>query len=388
MDKITGLVIALTLLTGLLLSACGGQEIAVPSKPTPPEATPASVDKSGLEAQWQDLVSAAKNEGKLTIYTTSNAEVINAFAVPFKQRYGVTIEYVIGRGEELARRLLSEQTAGIFLADVIIAGGTTGLVTLKPQGLLDRLEPQIILSEVKDPKVWRAGRVPFVDKEGYSLAMIATAQRYITRNTDLVKEGEIKSYKDMLDPKWKGKIISNDPSIAGTASAMYTFLGHDVWGMEQTLEYMRQMVKQEPVLTRDTRLQVEWVARGKYPIGMATLLEQTQEFIKLGSPISQVKVVEGVKLGSGAGGLQIARKQPHSNAAKVFVNWILTQEGQAAFVKGFGNPGARIDSPREGIAPDLFPTPDEKVYPDTEEGVLARGIMMQHAKDIFAPLLK
>ncbi len=388
MGKVVVPVLTMAILVVMLVSACGGGEVSAPQQPGPPQAAPIGPAKGGPEAQWQALVAAAKEEGKLTLYTTSNATVINGVAVPFKQKYGIEIESVIGRGEELARRLQSEQTAGIFLADVVIAGGTTGLVTMKPQGLLDPLRPQLVLPEVTDPKVWRPGVVPFVDKDGYSLAMIATAQRYVTRNTDLVKDGEIKSYKDLLDPKWKGKIVSNDPSISGTGSAMYTFLGFDVWGLEPTLDYMRQMIKQEPAFTRDTRLQVEWVARGKYPIGMATLLEQTQEFIRLGSPISQLKVIEGVKLGSGAGGLHIAHKRPHPNATQVFVNWLLTKEGQAAFVKGFGNPSARIDGPTEGIAPDLFAAPDEKVYPDTEEGTLARAVMMEHAKNIFGPLLK
>jgi len=386
MSKFTGIILAVAVWVSLIAVACG--PAAAPSPTAAPKPT-AGATRAAWETDWEQTVAAAKKEGgPVMVYSTPSTDVMAGVSTAFREKYGINVEYIVGRGEELAKRMQAEQNAGIFAADVVISGGTTGLVTMKPQGLLAPLEPLLILPEVLDAKVWRAGRVPFVDKDHYHLSLIGTAQRYVTRNTDMVKEEEIKSYKDLLNPKWKGKMVSNDPSIAGTASGMYTYLAYDVWGMEETLEFMRQMVKQEPAFTRDTRLQVEWVAKGKYPIGVATLQEQTQAFITVGSPIAHVKVIEGVKLGSGAGGLQIPKQQAHPNAAKVFVNWLLTREGLTVFVKGFGNPGSRVDIPTEGIPPSLFPGPDEKAWPDTEETVLARSVITDHARQIFGPLLK
>ncbi|MBI4332868.1 MAG: extracellular solute-binding protein [Chloroflexi bacterium] len=389
MCRIISVVIAVMLLSGSVLSACGGP--APVSTPAPTGAARPAGDApkpTGWEAEWETLVAAAKKEGQLMIYSTPSVDVMKAVAEGFKQKYGITVEYLVGRGEELAKRMQAEQNAGMFNADVVISGGTTGIVTMKPQGLLAPLEPMIFLPEVRDPKAWRQGSIPFVDKDGYHLAMIAAAQRYILVNTDMVKPGEIKSFQDLLDPKWKGKITSNDPTIAGTGSAMYTFLAYNVWNIEQTRDYMKRLIPQEPVFTRDTRLEVEWVAKGKYPVGMATLIEQTSQFVSMGAPIQTIKVSEGVKVGAGAGGIQIPRKQAHPNASKVFVNWILTKDGAALFVKAFGNPGARADTSTEGISPLFIPAPDEKIYPDTEETTLARDVMMGHAREIFAALLK
>lgn len=380
-------VVVLAMLLASVLSACGGAQSTQPQATQAP-GTSAEKPAQGADAAWNATVAAAQKEGQLMLYSTPSVDVMKALSDAFKQKYGIQVEYFVGRGEELAKRMQAEQGAGLFNADIVISGGTTGLVTMKPAGLLAQLDPLLVLPEVRDPKAWRQGSLPFVDKEGYHLAMIAAAQRYILVNTDIVKPGEIKSFKDLLDPKWKGKITSNDPTIAGTGSAMYTFLGYNVWNIEQTRDYMKSLIPQEPAFTRDTRLEVEWVAKGKYPVGMATLIEQTAEFVKLGAPISTIRVSEGVKVGSGAGGLQIPRKQAHPNATKVFVNWILSKEGAAVFVKAFGNPGARVDTSTEGISPLFIPAPDEKIYPDTEETTLARDVMMGHAKEIFGSLLK
>ena len=74
--------------------------------------------------------------------------------------------------------------------------------------------------------------------------------------------------------------------------------------------------------------------------------------------------------------------------SKVFINWILSKEGHAVFIKSYGSPGSRVDAPREGIPPQLFAEPDEKFYEESEESILARTDMMKIANEIFAPLLK
>ena len=180
----------------------------------------------------------------------------------------------------------------------------------------------------------------------------------------------------------------NDPTITGTGNAFFNMLAFNVWGVEGTKDFMRQLVKQEPVITRDRRLQAEWVARGKHAISIATNLENAIEFMNLGSPIKFAKVKEGGVIGSGAGGLSVPEVPAHPNASKVFINWILSKEGHAVFVKSYGSPGSRTDAPREGIPPQLFAEPDEKFFEETEEGILARPEMMKLARKIFAPVLK
>ena len=344
--------------------------------------------KGTWEAEWHRVVDAAKKEGKVMIFSTPSGDVIRNLASAFEKKYGIKVEWINGRGEELAQRMGTEKTAGIKTADVVMSGDATILIVMKPRGLLGKIDTQLILPEVLDPQAWVVKHVPYFDKDRTGIAVLATPQRYVLRNTDMVKEHEITSYKDLLNPKWKGKITMNDPAVTGTASGFMTMLSVNFWGVEGTREFMRQLVKQEPAITRDRRLQAESVARGKYAISIATNFENAIEFINLGSPLAFVKIKEGGKLGSGAGGLAVAETPAHPNAAKVFINWILSKEGHSVFVKSYGSPGSRSDAPREGIPPQMFAEPDEKFYEETEEGTLARTEIMKIAKEIFAPLLK
>ncbi len=359
------------------------------SSPNP--ATKAASKKApatSWETEWNRTVEAARKEGKVVIYSTPSGDVIRSVASAFEKRFGIKVEWVNGRGEELAQRMLVEKTAGIKTHDVIISGGTTTQTVMKPRGLLGRIDSVLILPEVKDPQVWVGKHMPYLDKDRTAMALLATYQRYVLRNTNLVRENEVTSYKDLLNPKWKGKIVTNDPTVAGTGSAFFMMLALDIWGKEEMKEFMRQFVKQEPAVTRDRRQQVEWVARGKYSLSVATNLENAIEFISLGSPVAFAKIKEGGKVGPGAGGLAVPVSPAHPNTSKVFVNWILSREGQAVFVKAYGSPGIRLDAPREGIPPQLFPEPDEKFHEDTEESILYRDEVTKIAKEIFKPLLK
>jgi iron(III) transport system substrate-binding protein len=314
--------------------------------------------------------------------------VIRDLASAFEKKYGIKVEWVNGRGEELTQRMQTEKTAGISTVDVVMSGDATTLTVLKPRGLLGKIGAQLILPEVTDPQAWITKHVPFYDKDQMGIAMLATPQRYVIRNTAMVNDHELTSYKDLLNPKWKGKITMNDPTVTGTGNAFLTMLAFNLWGVEGAKEFMRQLVKQEPAITRDRRLQAEWVARGKYAISIATNFENAIEFMNLGSPIAFAKVKEGGKIGSGAGGLSVPETPAHPNASKVFINWILSKEGHAVFVKTYGSPGSRRDAPREGVPPQMFAEPDEKFYEETEESILFRTEMMKLAKEIFAPLFK
>lgn len=377
-------VMVLVMLTGAACTYGSGGTPAPPSK----ETVAAGPVQPSQQGEWDQLVNAARREGKLMIYSTPSGELVREVGQAFEKRFGVEVEFVVGRGEELARRIEAERSAGLYLTDVFISGGGTLLTTLKPAGLLARLEPMIVLPEVTDPNAWITGSIPFLDKDRTAIGMAAAYQRYVLRNTDFVKPTEITSYKDILNPKWKGKVAFNDPTVTGTGKGFLSLLAVYVWGLEPTRDFMRQFVKQEPGVTRDRRLQAEWVARGRYPLSVATNIETASTFIKMGSPLAYVKVEEGSTLITGSAGLGVPVRASHPNAAKVFVNWLLSREGHARFIKWFGNPGTRRDAPREGIPEELFAEPDEKIYLQTEEFILFGAEIERIAREIFAPLLK
>jgi iron(III) transport system substrate-binding protein len=342
---------------------------------------------AGWEAKWSNLVDAAKKEGKLMIYGRGDPEVRKELGRAFAAKYGIDLEFLYTpRGRELAAKLKRERGAGLYLADVIIHGTTTMLFLLKPTGIIEPLDPVLIPPELTNPKLWRGNRV-FIDEEHMIKPIRATFNRFAIRNTDLVKEGEVTSFRDLLDPKWKGKMVMFDPTGPGSGSAVVGFL-YSTWGREQTLEFLRQLVKQEPVITREIRAPLEWISRGKYAIGIGLREDAIPEFLDLKTPLAPLKMIEGGLLSAGAANVAIASKPPHPNAAILFVNWILTKEGQTVWSKAEGHPAGRVDVPTDWINPIFVAGPDEKVYIHDEAGYRRRGEIMKLCKEIFAPVLK
>jgi len=341
------------------------------------------------ENQWEKTVAEGKKEGKVMVYTIIGSASRQALSAAFEKRYGIQLEFWSGaRGAEITQRLLTERQAGLYLADAVIAGTTDLIPDLKPKGLLQPLDSFLILPEAMDAKAWRGGQLPFLDKQHTAVGMLVQYLRHLIRNTDLVKEGEITSYKDLLKPQWKGKAVLRDPTTTGNANTWITFLALKVWGLEPTKEFLRQFAQTDPAILRDTRLQVEWVARGKYPLGIATRMENTDEFVRKGAPIAWVRVAEGGLISAGSSSLGIINRPAHPNAVKVFLNWLLTREGQTVLAKAYGYPSGRSDVSTEGIDTSGLPTPGEKFYLDDEENILAKSNMLVVGKEIFSSMVK
>lgn len=389
--KITVVFLPTMALTMLVASTIGCSPAPAPpggSLPVvSPAPEPAKPESLTWQAAWEDKLTLAKKEGELLVYAIPGAETRAALTRGFKERYGINLAFVPGRGGELTEKISRERASGLYLADAIIGGGTTLLISIKPKGFLQSLEPLLILPEVTDPKVWRTGRIPFLDADKTAISMKANYTRYLSRNTELVREDEITSYRDLLHPKWKAKIIMADPTETGAGSSFPTVLAEG-WGLEEATDFLRQLARQEPVITKDKRLHVETVARGKYPLGIAVDQESVAQFMRMGAAITQVVVPEGGKLSSGAGVISVPKNIPHPNAALIFLNWILTKEGQEAFNQGFITPSSRLDVSTEGINELNFARSGEKVIVESEEHYELQGKMIPISREIFASRLK
>ncbi len=374
----------------LVILVCSAMCVyAAPGPGKKPAAPAAGNSQAAAESQWAKTVSEAKKEGKVTCYTIIGPETRQALSAAFKRKYGIDLEFVSGaRGAELTQKLLTERRAGLYLADVVIAGSTDLIQDLKPKGLLDPLAQFLVLPEVTDPKVWTAGHLPFLDKQHMAIGMLTQYLRHMIRNTNLVREGEITSYKDLLKPQWKGKVVLRDPTTTGNGNTWVTLLAMKVWGLEEAKQFLREFAQTKPAILLDPRLHVEWVAKGKYPLGIATRMENTAEFMRMGAPIAWVNVIEGGLISAGSSSLGVVKQAAHPNATKLFINWMLTREGQTVLVKEYGYPSARRDVSTEGVEPGNLPAPGEKFYLDDEENILAKGKMLSVGKEIFGDLIK
>ncbi|MDZ4245844.1 MAG: extracellular solute-binding protein, partial [Dehalococcoidia bacterium] len=310
------------------------------------------------ESEWQKTLEAAKKEGKVVIYTTAPGKMRKAMESVFKAKFQIDVEVSSFRGGQAGGKVLSERNAGLYVVDAFVGGSTTATTQLKPAGALDPLDKLLVLPEVTNTKLWYQGNLRWIDPAHTLLMFLGFPVPNLLINTNMVKQEELKSYKNLLEPRWKGKIVMNDPTIPGTASKGFAVIG---WHL-MNLDYWRELAKQEPVLTRNQRLQIEWVARGKYPILLFPQSSMTTEFIRAGSPIASFTPAEGSYLTGGSGNIAIMNRAPHPNAAKIYINWLLSREGQTVFTQAFGRQSLRVDVGTEGLDPVALRQPDGKYF--------------------------
>ena len=316
-------------------------------------AAPAPDAKFGWKANWKKTLDAAKKEGKVVIYGATGSNIRTSLTEGFEKAYPfLKLEYLSMETSPLAARITAEQRVQRYDVDVVLAATTATLVTLKPQGALEPIRPALILPEVTDPKSWIKGSLDFTDKEKqYNIAFFSNVNSFLGVNSDLVGPQEIKSLYDLLEPKWKGRIATNDPRVAGPGMGLYG------WAMMVGgPEYIRRLRQQIAVVTRDDRQQWEWVARGKFPISIAPSIKffiiLSREGVKNISLVPMLK--EGAVTSTSSGTVALPKNAPHLNAAKIFINWLLTKDGQSAASKGWGMVSQRVDVPPPDDVPDIL----------------------------------
>lgn len=371
----------------LILVSCGPQAAVPTATDTSTQAVrTATPAKLTWEQEWEKLIAGAKTEGKVVAYSTAGAPVRAALSEEFKKKFGLELEFVTGRSAELVQKIFTEQRAGIYLGDIYIGGGTDHIISLKPGGALDPLKPALFHPEVINEKAWWNGTLPFIDKDRkYSLAFSLFPVMPVVINSDLIKTGELKSYKELLGPKWKGKVVLCDPTTPGGGLRWVGVIGDKLIGYD----YLRDIAKQDLMITRDERQGVEWVARGKYSIVIGPKTDPVAEFIKAGAPIKWLPMEEGTWLVGGPGIVASINKAAHPNATKLFVNWLLTKEVQTIYSRVNLAQSARLDVPTDHLEAIRLRDEKTKYFNSEDEEFLQReNEFMTLAKEIFGPLVK
>jgi ABC-type Fe3+ transport system substrate-binding protein len=224
--------------------------------------------------------------------------------------------------------------------DLFIAGSGVQLGVFA-EGVLDALEPYLVLPEVKDPKLWFSGHV-WVDNKSTS-RFVYSFQASISQvgwyNTDLAKPEEIRSYDDFLHPKWKGKIGLHEPRRPGTGQSMWIYL----WRVKGE-NYLKKLVDQGLFISEDLRQLTELLAKGRLAVALGPGDRVVAPFAQAGLPVKPIPIPkEGIQPAGGVGAVSVVKNPPHPNATKVFVNWLLSREGQEIFGKAVGQATRRLD---------------------------------------------
>lgn len=344
------------------------------------EATAQVKPGEGWQANWDRVLANARKEGSLLWINSGGGEVRESIMSAFKISFpDIKLEVISGKTKDLTQKIIIEQRAGLYLGDSFTSKPSTIIPVLIPPGALSPLEPALIRPDILDARSWLPGQPSWVDPERFVLNVEYSISGSHAINTNLVKPGEIRVLRDLLNPKWKGKVNMIDPLVTHE-----TFFG--MVGVRFGWDFWREFTKQEPVVVKDQRLQIERVARGKDALSISPKTELIFHFAKeIGAPVALVVLEDAQYVGGDA--VVLLKNAPHPNAAKIFINWLLSKEGQAAYHNAQGTWSARTDVT---LASDPLKRPMPRVdyfNSNSMDFILGRENREKIEAEIFAPFL-
>lgn len=311
--------------------------------------------KLAFPQSWDRLLEAAKKEGQVNVYISGYSAILPTFQRDYPS---IKVVGVTGQGVQIAQRIMAERRAGKYLADVVSAGSNPNYQLFYKAKMLEPLSPSLILPEVSDESKWYEGKHRYLDPEfQYVFAYVGNASTGgLHYNTRLVNPRELRSYWDILTPKWKGKIVMRDPRIPGSGSNSMRWMYY-----ERSLgpEFVRRLFSEVDItLTRDFRQGADWLAQGRF--ALCFFCPDIARAKSQGLPVDSLGLLtEGGHLSRHFGTVVLMSRGPHPNAGRLFVNWLLSRRGQVVLQKEVGKSGEtespdslRVDIPKDDVSPD------------------------------------
>lgn len=284
----------------------------------------AAIPASGAE---DAVLRAAKKEGKVTWYTAVSLPVAQEICKKFMQKQP-GVECVVHRdgSGKLYQRYLQEDKGGIHVADVYHTSNYGHFLVMKDKHFI-----------AHKPKGTEKFNRSFVTSHGQWTILRAAALVPFYNTRKVSKAEAPKSWKDLTDPKWKGRMVHSHPAYSGfvTNGMLLNIKNHGK-------EYYTKLAANKPKIVQSALASIPLVARGEADVGAGTVSYGLFEAIKNGEPLQMVVPTEGVPLVSSPN--SILKKAPHPNAAKVFTDYMFSLEGQQILANRFlyvGHPGVK-----------------------------------------------
>ena len=303
------------------------------------------------QEEWSKTIGAAEKEGQIVLYANEGVEgSVQEFQKKFPK---IKIVTVAGRSGQLVTRLMTERRAGKYLADVakLGTGSASALYWARPFPL-QPVDAALILPEVADRSKWWEGKHQYADPEDkYILSPCVSVHiDMVSYNTELVKSTDLTSYWEILNPKWKGKIGSMDPRAAGGREGGRLIYFHPDLGPRFLKRLLTEM---DLVLSQDPRQAVDWLAQGKLAFLLFTSPREVLRAKAQKLPVDILdprRMKEAPVVETAASSFMLLDKPANPNAARVFINWLMSREGQISFQKSQGScDSARIDIPKDDV---------------------------------------
>jgi iron(III) transport system substrate-binding protein len=259
------------------------------------------------------LIEAAKKEGKVVWYTSVDLKLSEQIGKAFETKYpGVACKVERTGAERILQRIGQEYTANVHAVDVVNSSDASHLVYWKDQGILAPYVPEDVAKFYPNEHK---------DADG-TYASFRVFLCVIAYNTNMVKKEEApKSFADLLDPKWKGKIVKAHPGYSGTIMTATYQMSRDLgW------EYFEKLAQQNILQVQSAADPPKKIALGERAIqadGVEYLIHQEKE---AGQPVEPVYATEGTPLIIGPNGL--FKAAPNPNAARLFQSYCFSPECQ------------------------------------------------------------
>jgi len=312
----------------------------------------AAAEKASWQVDWEKTVQAAKQEGQLFVYAAVGPYHPDIFTEFQKDYPDIKANVIHGHSSRISPRLLAERRAGKYLADVYM-GGPTSLYSFYRSKLFDPITSLLVLPEVSDPSKWWEGKHYYIDPESKFVFVNegSVSGFTISYNTQLAKAEEFKSYWDLFNPKWKGRIVSLDAREPGFGASELRYV---FYHPELGPDFIRRIfAEMNVVLSREHRQAIDWVASGKVALSVFGRDEFAAKAKAQGLPVDSInpnELKEMPRLRGSASAITFMSKAPHPNAAKVFVNWFLSRRGQSVYQETHGDRDSlRIDIPKDKV---------------------------------------
>ncbi len=260
------------------------------------------------------LIAAAQKEGEVIWYT---AFIVNQLVRPasdaFEKLYGVKVKHIRANASDIALRIINEGKAGKVQSDVF--DSTTGTAALKKAGMVEKFIPPNVAHFPKE----------MLDPEGYWVAVNSYILAPAVNTSMIPRDQWPKTLEDFLDPRWQGKIAwSTSLSSGGAPGFIATVIKE--YGEAKGMDYLRRLALQKPInINAAARRVTDQMIAGEFPLALQIFNNQPVSSARQGAPVAWLPVQP---VTASLNGISVTKGAPHPNAARLFVEFMVSAEGQ------------------------------------------------------------